>query len=105
MRHLSWTICLAGLMVATVAHLACAQDSDANTKDGFQVDPIIEQKADRIKQQTFRSRGVGEQKNWNLDIGRFQDNVPEPRHDFLDEPIGPYSGMRLRVPLRGQKQP
>lgn len=114
MRHLSWTISLAAVMAVTGAGLAFSQSNEAQrsppprtteTKDGFQVDPIIEQQADRIKQQTYRSRGVGEQKTWNLDIGRFQDNIPEPRQDFLDEPIGSYSGLRLRMPLRGGKQP
>ena len=113
MRHLSRTICLAAVMAVAGTGLAYAQSNEAQrspppatgTKDSFQVDPIIEQKADRIKQQTYRSRGVGEQKTWNLDIGRFQANIPEPRQDFLDEPIGPYSGLRLRMPLRGKKQP
>lgn len=69
----------------------------------FLIEPDAQLKGDKIKQQTYKSQPAGENQNWNLDIGRFQEpidtNPPLTDSEKLNEN---YTGMRLRLPLRGK---
>ena len=68
----------------------------------FLLEPEAEIKGNRIKQQTYRSQAAGQNKNWNLDIGRFQAPVNEDPNQLADDLTeGNFSGMRLRLPFRG----
>jgi len=68
----------------------------------FLLEPEAEIKGNRIKQQTYRSQAAGQNRNWNLDIGRFQAPVNEDPNQLADDLTeGNFSGMRLRLPFRG----
>ena len=72
-------------------------------KSEFLIDPEAQIKGENIKQHTYRSDPAGQNKNWNLDIGRFQDEYkddPNRISDKLDNDS--FSGMRLRLPFRGR---
>lgn len=62
--------------------------------------PITEQEVRRSE--SFRSRGVGQRKEWNLDIGSFKEELQARPEDLPNEPIGGYSGFRFRMPLKGR---
>jgi hypothetical protein len=68
------------------------------------LDPQLEKDADQIKNQTYSSTPVGQQKNWNLDIGYFDrdysDEAVDLRERFDDLEQG-FTGIRLNVPLTG----
>lgn len=69
----------------------------------FLIEPEAEIKGDRIKQQTYRSQAVGQNRNWDLDIGRFQAPINEDPNQFADDLTNSdFSGMRLRLPFRGR---
>jgi hypothetical protein len=75
----------------------------------FLLDPDAQIKGDTIKQQTFRSDPAGQNKNWNLDIGRFQgdyrvdpNSVVSPSRALEDLDNDTFSGVRLRLPFRGR---
>lgn len=75
----------------------------------FLIDPDAQIKGDTIKQQTFRSDPAGQNKNWNLDIGRFQgdyrvdpNSVVPPSRALEDLDNDTFSGVRLRLPFRGR---
>jgi hypothetical protein len=75
----------------------------------FLIDPDAQIKGDAIKQQTFRSDPAGQNKNWNLDIGRFQgdyrvdpNSVVSPSRALEDLDNDTFSGVRLRLPFRGR---
>ena len=69
----------------------------------FLMEPDAQIKGFNIKQRTFRSQAVGQNKAWDLDIGRFQGGIDEdPNHVFEDLDNDTYSGMRLRLPFRGR---
>ncbi len=77
-----------------------------NPSDGalslFLLEPEAEIQGNRIKQQTYRSQAAGQNKNWNLDIGRFQEPVNEDPNQLAEElREGNFSGMRFRLPFRG----
>ncbi|GBE43970.1 hypothetical protein BMS3Bbin10_02054 [bacterium BMS3Bbin10] len=69
----------------------------------FLIEPEAEIKGDRIKQQTYRSQAVGQNRNWDLDIGRFQAPINEDPNQLADDLTNSdFSGMRLRLPFRGR---
>jgi len=69
----------------------------------FLIEPDAQIKGDKIKRQTYRSQSVGQNKNWDLDIGRFQAPINEdPNRLMEDLDDSNYSGMRLRLPLGGR---
>ena len=69
----------------------------------FLIEPGTQIEGDNIKQQTFRSQAAGQNRNWNLDIGRFQGGIDEdPNRVFEDLDNDTYSGLRLRLPFRGR---
>lgn len=67
------------------------------------IDPQAEKQADRIKDHTWRSAPVGQQKNWNLDIGHFKEDKAQEQdlRERISEDEEAYSGFRLRLPLKG----
>jgi len=67
----------------------------------FLLEPEVEIKGDEIKRETYRSQSAGQNQNWNLDIGRFQPKINDDPNDLIDDDKQGYSGMRLRLPLRG----
>ena len=68
----------------------------------FLIEPDAAIKGNNIKQQTYRSQATGQNKNWNLDIGRFQTPINEdPNQVAEDLKDRNFSGMRFRLPLRG----
>ncbi len=68
----------------------------------FLIEPEAEIMGDRIKLQTYRSQAVGQNKNWDLDIGRFQAPINEDPSGLADDLTNStFSGMRLRLPFRG----
>ena len=68
----------------------------------FLIEPDAQIKGLNIKQKTFRSQAVGQNKGWDLDIGRFQEGIDEdPNSVFEDLDNDTYSGMRLRLPFLG----
>lgn len=106
---------IAALMFASTAPgpFACAQDSGAETPvqvpvgqtpSPFLLEPEAQIRGDNIKSQTYNSQPAGENKNWNLDIGRFQPPVNEDPNRLADDLEGSYSGMRLRLPFRGRTE-
>lgn len=74
----------------------------------FLMEPDAQIEGFNIKQQTYRSKAVGQNKAWDLDIGRFQGRYDEDPNNLnnavqeLDEET--YSGMRLRLPFRGRTE-
>lgn len=69
----------------------------------FIIEPEAQIKGDTIKQQTYRSDPAGQNKNWNLDIGRFQGDYKEnPNRALESQDNDTFSGMRLRLPFRGR---
>ena len=69
----------------------------------FLIEPDAQIKGEKIKRQTYRSQSVGQNKNWDLDIGRFQAPINEdPNRLMEDIDDSNYSGMRLRLPLGGR---
>lgn len=72
-----------------------------NPASPFLLEPEIEIKGDRIKRETYRSQPAGQNQNWNLDIGRFQPKIDDDPNDLIEDDKQGYSGMRLRLPLRG----
>ena len=71
----------------------------------FLIEPEAQIKGDNIKQHTFRSQAVGQNKNWDLDIGRFQGDYKEdPNRALEDLDSDTFSGMRLRLPFRGRTE-
>lgn len=76
---------------------------DADKPSSFLIEPEAEIKGDQIKRRTYRSQAVGQNKNWDLDIGGFQAPVDEdPNRLVEDLEDSNYSGMRLRLPFRGR---
>lgn len=68
----------------------------------FLIEPEAEILGNQIKQQTYRSQAAGENRNWNLDIGRFQSPIDEdPNQVAEDLKDRNFSGMRFRLPFRG----
>lgn len=67
----------------------------------FLLEPEFKVKGDEIKSQTYRSQPAGQNQNWNLDIGRFQPKFEDDPNKLAPDLEGNYSGMRLRLPLRG----
>ena len=69
----------------------------------FLIEPEVGIKGDRIKRQTYRSQAAGQNRNWNLDIGRFQAPTNEDPNQLADDLTNSnFSGMRLRLPFRGR---
>lgn len=72
------------------------------TPSQFLIEPEAEIEGDKIKQQTYRSQAAGQNRNWNLDIGRFQAPVNQDPNQLADDPAdSAFSGMRFRLPFRG----
>ena len=81
------------------------QGSTANPgpPSSFIIEPDAQIEGDRIKQQTYRSQAVGKNRNWDLDIGRFQPPINEDPNGLAEDlEDNDYSGMRLRLPFRGR---
>jgi hypothetical protein len=110
-------IALAGLLaVLSWPHApeACAQGVDTTVgsatgtasaqpeQSPFLLEPDVQIKGDNIKSQTYNTQPAGQNKNWNLDIGRFQPQVKEDPNRLADDIDTDYSGMRLRLPFRGR---
>ncbi len=75
----------------------------SETPSQFLIEPEAQIKGDRIKNQTYRTQQAGQNKNWDLDIGRFQPPITdEPDQFAVDPEIDTYTGMRLRLPFRGR---
>lgn len=95
----------AGTATSALAQTAPSQPpSDLSTlPPSTLVDPQAEKDAARIKSQTWRSAPVGQNKNWNLDIGHFKEDksLEQDLRQRIDEDVDAYSGMRLRLPLKG----
>ena len=69
----------------------------------FLLEPEAQIKGDTIKNQTYRTQQAGQNKNWDLDIGRFQPPITDEPEQFTEDPvIDTYTGMRLRLPFRGR---
>jgi len=74
----------------------------------FLIEPEAQIKGDKIKNQTYRTQQAGQNKNWDLDIGRFQGKLDEdpnnPRSNRTIEDVNrdTFTGMRLRLPFRGR---
>ena len=64
--------------------------------------PITEQEVRRSE--NFRSRGVGQRKEWNLDVGSFKEELQARPEDLPNDPIGGYSGFRFRMQLKGRNR-
>lgn len=67
----------------------------------FLMEPEAQIKGDRIKEETFNSQPTGQNQNWNLDIGRFQPKINDDPNRVAPDLEEDYSGIRLRLPLRG----
>ena len=70
------------------------------------LDYQAEREGEAIKSQTYRSSPIGRNQNWSLDVGRFPpgtDDDPVDLRERLDELQQGYAGLRLRVPLRGNR--
>lgn len=78
-----------------------APGTGAGTISPFLMEPDAQIKGDRIKDETFKSLPAGQNQNWNLDIGRFQPKINDDPNGVAPDLEGDYSGMRLRLPLRG----
>lgn len=81
------------------------QGSSANSgpPSSFIIEPEAQIEGDRIKQQTYRSQAIGKNRNWDLDIGRFQAPIDEDPNGLAEDlEDSNYSGMRLRLPFRGR---
>lgn len=61
--------------------------------------------ADNIRANSHRSRPIGKQQNWNLDLGHFQQDFSEETdlRQRIEERDESYTGLRLSVPLRGRR--
>ena len=69
----------------------------------FLMEPDAQIEGLNIKQRTYRSQAVGQNKAWDLDIGRFQGEIDQdPNRVYEDLDNNTYSGMRLRLPFRGR---
>lgn len=70
------------------------------------LDPQLEKDAEKIKSQTYRSKPIGQQQKWNLDIGYFDreysEEAVDPR-ERLEEQDDGFAGIRLSVPLTGRR--
>ena len=81
--------------------------ADERPHSEFLLEPDAQIQGENIKQQTFRSQAAGKNKNWDLDIGRFQGKIDEDpnnslyNHTIEDANRDTFSGMRLRLPFRG----
>jgi len=72
-------------------------------KSEFLIDPEAQIKGENNKLHTYRSDPAGQNKNWNLDIGRFQDEYKEDPNRIAEElDKDSFSGVRLRLPFRGR---
>jgi hypothetical protein len=80
----------------------------SETPSQFLIEPEAQIKGDRIKKQTYRTQQVGQNKNWDLDMGRFQGkldedpNNPHSNRTIEDVNRDTFTGMRLRLPFRGR---
>mgnify|MGYP007073204953 CR=1 FL=1 len=78
-----------------------APEAGISTTSPFLMEPDAQLKGDRIKDETFNSQPAGQNQNWNLDIGRFQPKINDDPNRVAPDLEGDYSGLRLRLPLRG----
>ena len=77
--------------------------ADADTAPSFLIEPDAQIKGNQIKQKTYRSQAIGRNKNLDLDIGGFQAPINEDPNQLAEDlEDSSYSGMRLRLPLRGR---
>jgi hypothetical protein len=84
------------------ATTAPGAEPDIQVPSEFLIEPDAQIKGLAIKQKTYRSQAVGQNKGWDLDIGRFQGGIDEdPNRVFEDLDNDTYSGMRLRLPFLG----
>lgn len=67
----------------------------------FLLEPEPEIEGNRIKSETYRTQPTGQNQNWNLDIGRFQPKINDDPNGLAQDDKQGYSGLRLRLPLRG----
>lgn len=75
-------------------------------KSDFLIDPDAEIKGENNRLHTYRTDPAGQNKNWNLDIGRFQDEYKEDPNRISEElDNDSFSGVRLRLPFRGRTGP
>lgn len=88
--------------VDTTAESAAGTAPAQPEQSPFLLEPEVQIKGDNIKSQTYNTQPAGQNKNWNLDIGRFQPQVNEDPNRLADDLDTDYSGMRLRLPFRGR---
>ena len=75
--------------------------------DGMASDFIIKQDTETqgatIKLKSYNTKAVGQNKNWDLDIGSFQEDLrSDPNQLQIDNYKEHYTGMRLKLPFRGR---
>lgn len=70
---------------------------------GTILDSDAEHRAEQIRSKHYRSRPVGEEGNWNLDVGNFTAEPTPQEKQFENAPTDSYTGFRLRVPLKGDQ--
>lgn len=82
--------------------LAGSANADGLTSE-FIIEQETETKGANIKLNSFNSKAVGQNKNWDLDMGRFQEELrSDPNQPQIDKFKENYSGMRLKLPFRGR---
>lgn len=69
------------------------------------IDTDAQLEADNIRANSYRSKPIGKQQNWNLDLGHFQQDFSEEPdlRQRIEERDESYTGLRLSVPLRKRR--
>jgi len=78
--------------------------------EGLTSDFIIKQETEtqgsNIKLKSFNTKAIGQNKNWDLDIGSFQEELrSDPNQVQIDIHKENFTGMRLKLPFRGRTGP
>lgn len=68
------------------------------------LDPDAQRQADQIRKEQYKSDTIGQGGNLSLDIGKFVTEPDPIERSMPDVQEDSYTGMRLRLPLRGGRE-
>ncbi|MEC9368628.1 MAG: hypothetical protein VX871_08035 [Pseudomonadota bacterium] len=68
------------------------------------LDPDAQRRADQIRREQYKSETIGQGGNLSLDVGKFVTDTNPVERSLPDVQEESYTGMRLRLPLKGGQQ-